>query len=49
MPIIERDPWRQQYFDKVECPPELLIPTDDEMTSMPTNCIPSTAGSTTSC
>ena len=30
MPIIERDPWRQQYFDQVECPPELLIPTDDE-------------------
>jgi len=30
MPIIERDPWRQQYFDGVECPENVIIPTDDE-------------------
>ncbi len=29
MPIIERDPWRQQYFDGIACPDEVVIPTDD--------------------
>ena len=30
MPIIERDPWRMQYFEGVECPDDVVIPTDDE-------------------
>ncbi|MGD8421591.1 MAG: hypothetical protein PVI70_18405 [Gammaproteobacteria bacterium] len=30
MPIIERDPWRMQYFEQVDCPGEVVIPTDDE-------------------
>jgi hypothetical protein len=30
MPIIERDPWREQYFLHVDCPEDVLIPTDDE-------------------
>ena len=30
MPIIERDPWRMQYFEGVACPDDVLIPTDDE-------------------
>lgn len=30
MPIIERDPWRMQYFEDVACPDDVLIPTDDE-------------------
>jgi hypothetical protein len=29
MPIVERDPWRMQYFEKVECPDALFIPTED--------------------
>lgn len=29
MPIIEKDPWRMQYFDGVDCPDEVMIPTDD--------------------
>ena len=29
MPILERDPWRLQYFEHVECPDDELIPTDD--------------------
>jgi hypothetical protein len=29
MPILERDPWRFQYFEGVECPPNVNIPTDD--------------------
>lgn len=29
MPIVERDPWRMQYFEGVSCPEELLIPTED--------------------
>jgi hypothetical protein len=29
MPIHESDPWRDQYFDHVECPDEVIIPTDD--------------------
>ncbi len=30
MPIIERDPWRMQYFENIACPEEVSIPTDDE-------------------
>lgn len=30
MPIIERDPWRTQYFERVACPDNVFIPTDDE-------------------
>jgi hypothetical protein len=30
MPIIERDPWREQYFEGVACPEDVVIPTDDE-------------------
>ncbi len=30
MPIIERDPWRTQYFENVVCPDDVFIPTDDE-------------------
>ncbi|MSO66115.1 MAG: hypothetical protein EXQ85_10065 [Alphaproteobacteria bacterium] len=29
MPIVERDPWRMQYFSGVPCPDELSIPTED--------------------
>jgi hypothetical protein len=29
MPIYECDPWREQYFTEVECPPDVHIPTDD--------------------
>lgn len=29
MPIIECDPWREQYFERVPCPPEVIVPTDD--------------------
>ena len=29
MPIIEPAPWRHQYFDAVDCPADLFIPTDD--------------------
>jgi hypothetical protein len=29
MPILERDPWRMQYFTNVDCPPDLIIPTED--------------------
>jgi hypothetical protein len=29
MPIIERDPWRDQYFVGVDCPDDVSIPTDD--------------------
>lgn len=29
MPIVERDPWRMQYFEGVACPEELFIPTED--------------------
>jgi hypothetical protein len=29
MPIYECDPWREQYFASVECPPDVHIPTDD--------------------
>src|SRR5215831_19241911 len=29
MPFCEADPWRLQYFEGVECPPEVRIPTED--------------------
>ena len=29
MPIIEPAPWRHQYFDGVDCPDDVSIPTDD--------------------
>jgi hypothetical protein len=29
MPIYECDPWREQYFADVNCPPDVHIPTDD--------------------
>ena len=29
MPIVERDPWRLQYFLDVACPDDVVIPTDD--------------------
>jgi hypothetical protein len=29
MPIYECDPWREQYFAGVYCPPDVHIPTDD--------------------
>lgn len=29
MPVLERDPWRFQYFEHVPCPEHVLIPTDD--------------------
>lgn len=29
MPVLERDPWRDQFFAGHECPPEVMIPTDD--------------------
>jgi hypothetical protein len=29
MPIVERDPWREQYFTSVTCPDSVVIPTDD--------------------
>jgi hypothetical protein len=31
MPIIENDPWRQQYFHGVACPEDVVIPTDDAL------------------
>lgn len=29
MPVLERDPWRLQYFQHVPCPEHVAIPTDD--------------------
>lgn len=29
MPVLERDPWRFQYFEHVRCPEHVVIPTDD--------------------
>ncbi|MFN4143268.1 hypothetical protein [Aestuariivirga sp.] len=29
MPVLERDPWRLQYFEHVPCPEHVLIPVDD--------------------
>lgn len=29
MPIIECDAWREQYFARVPCPPDVVVPTDD--------------------
>lgn len=29
MPVLERDPWRLQFFEHVPCPNHVIIPTDD--------------------
>ena len=29
MPVLERDPWRLQYFEGVACPVDVFVPTDD--------------------
>ena len=29
MPICEADPWRLQYFEQANCPPDVFIPTED--------------------
>ncbi len=29
MPICEIDPWRKQYFERVNCPDDVFIPTED--------------------
>ena len=29
MPICEIDPWRMQYFERVACPADVLISTED--------------------
>jgi hypothetical protein len=29
MPIAEHDPWRLQYFERIDCPAHIRIPTDD--------------------
>jgi len=29
MPIVERDPWRLQYFEGIPCPPSVTISTED--------------------
>ena len=29
MPICERDPWRDQYFENIACPDDVNVPTDD--------------------
>jgi hypothetical protein len=29
MPIYERDPWREQYFENIRCPDDVAIATDD--------------------
>jgi hypothetical protein len=31
MPIVESDPWRNQYFTGVSCPDNVIVPTDDEL------------------
>jgi hypothetical protein len=29
MPICEADPWRLQYFEQANCPPDVNVPTED--------------------
>jgi hypothetical protein len=29
MPVLERDPWRFQYFENIPCPDDVIVPTDD--------------------
>jgi hypothetical protein len=29
MPVLERDPWRYQYFADIPCPGDVFVPTDD--------------------
>src|SRR5678816_206136 len=31
MPIVEADPWRTQYFTGIDCPNDVVIPTDDPL------------------
>jgi len=31
VPIVEKDPWRAQYFEGVACPDDVFIPTDDDL------------------
>ncbi|MET0501259.1 MAG: hypothetical protein ABW172_07040 [Candidatus Binatia bacterium] len=31
MPIVEADPWRQQYFTALACPDNVIVPTDDQL------------------
>ena len=31
MPIVEADPWRQQYFTASGCPDNVVVPTDDQL------------------
>lgn len=31
MPIVEHDPWRDQYFAGIACPDDVIIPTDDPL------------------
>jgi len=31
MPIVEADPWRQQYFTALTCPDHVVVPTDDQL------------------
>jgi hypothetical protein len=30
VPIVEKDPWRAQYFTGIACPDHVIIPTDDD-------------------
>ncbi|HXV76319.1 MAG TPA: hypothetical protein VD788_08365 [Candidatus Polarisedimenticolaceae bacterium] len=30
MPLIERDPWRMQYFVGLDCPDDVVIPTEEQ-------------------
>jgi len=29
MPVCEADPWRMQYFERVPCPDDVRVPTED--------------------
>src|SRR5271154_2952747 len=29
MPVREADPWRLQYFEGIDCPPDVNVPTED--------------------
>jgi len=29
LPIVENDPWREQYFTGIRCPDDVVVPTDD--------------------
>jgi len=32
VPIVEKDPWRAQYFEGVACPDDVVIPTGKKKT-----------------